>query len=327
MKLSSESGDSKQYHFNLSLNPLFQFNKKIKKRIATQQWNFLNEDNLKSFGSKKSQYQNEIRDNHLDKPLRQIIHVLQNTKNLRRSDIYEIFNASNLESLFSSMLRDTKLNSRDTVHGYKYDFRTCENARVMLEESLNYLLNSTEFKDRKSTIENCKEVREDFKLLSKSQLSKEHQRITMNLSKDEMENFFKQQEKIIIESDKIHDKLDGIIAKVVSITNLPDSIEYKAIGKALEQTREIVLLKLTRINIEPKKTISNKKEYAKLIQEVEDLEEGLKLIKNLENNENKMIELERKLYDEIQYYFSPINSIKNNTEFENYKIEPIGDLS
>ena len=89
----------------------------------------------------------------------------------------------------------------------------------------------------------------------------------------------------------------------------------------------IILLKLTRINIKSKKTTVDKKEFSKLVKEVEEIEEGLKLIQQLENNESKLVKLERKLYDEIQYYFSPINSIKNNTEYEmnqtemNYEFE------
>ena len=61
-----------------------------------------------------------------------------------------------------------------------------------------------------------------------------------------------------------------------------------------------------------------------MFKEVEDLEEGLKLVRNLEENETKMIDLERGLYKEIENYHSPINTIKNSTQ---YQINELGDLS
>ena len=296
------------------------------KSIAPKQEKFLLTTDLRGMKSRNDSTWNptDIRKGvmkNLGNSMKYIHSVLKHTKNLKESEIYEIFNAVNLKSFFGSLLRDNKLNARDTLHGYKYDFRTSENARLMFESSMNYLVNSPEFKDRKSTLNNVKQLSEDFELLSRSQLSKEHELISMKLTKEQNDEYIKQQDKLFKESNIIQNKLDQIIIKCTSITNLPDSIEYDKIGRSLEQTREIILFKLTRINIEPKKTSADKKEYSKLIKEVEDIEEALRLIKKLKQNENKVILLERELYNVIENYFSPINPIKNKTEFEDIRNE------
>jgi len=296
------------------------------KSLSTNQEKFLMSNDFRGMSSKADKKQNptDIRKNimhNLQGSMKSIHQIMKYTKNLKENEIYEIFNAVNLKSFFGSLLRDSKLNASKTNQGFKYDLRTCENARLMLEESLNYLVNSPEFNDRKSTMENCKQIREDFKLLSKSQLSKEHLRIIMNQSKEDEEKYNNKLEKIYDEFIDIQNKLDQVIIKCPSITNLPDSIDHDKIGHALKQTREIILLKLTRINIEPKKTTADKKEYTKLVKEVEVIEEGLKLIKTLKTIEEHLIEQENNLYNEIQYYFSPINPIRDKTEYEKNQTE------
>jgi len=315
--------DQAGFNFNININP-----------VNNTHWSFLTSDSFK--GTNRPRTRKEIKE-QLSKSIRYLHHTLGQTKKLvlekddkngnwknvknGLKDMYDIFNAVNLQSFFSSMLQDIKYNSSIVSKNYKYDFRTSENARLMFESSINYLINSPEFKDRKSTLNNVKQISEDFELLSKSQLSKEHELISMKLTKEQNDEYAKQQDKLFKESNIIQNKLDQIIIKCTSITNLPDSIEYDKIGRSLEQTREIILFKLTRINIEPKKTSADKKEYSKLIKEVEDIEEALRLIKKLKQNENKVILLERELYNVIENYFSPINPIKNKTEFEDIRNE------
>lgn len=244
-----------------------------------------------------------------------------------KKHLYEIFNAVNLESFFGSLLRDTKLNSRDTIQSYKYDFRTSENARLMLEIALNYLLNSPEFEDRESTIENTKQISEDFKLLSRSTLSKERELLEQQLNDKVKEKTAKQIDIQRKEFLKILDKLYDTIIPISSLTNLPDSIDVEDIGKALKETKDKIILELMEVKLTTKNKNALKTTNQNLTNELEKIKEGLILIKSLHEIENKMIKIEKELYNEIKNYFSPINPITDFTISEEIKKEIKRELS
>ncbi len=284
MNLSLESSGKSRYYFNLSLNPLFQFDKKIKKRMASQQWKFLIADNLKSFGSKKSQYQNEIRDNHLDKPFRQLIHVLQNTENLRKSDIYDIFNAQNIQPFLESLLRNTEKNYKEPTQ-LQYDFRTCEIARLMLELSSKYLRESPVFNQVSSVKELSKSLSRDYKVLSKSMLEKENEYQT--ISKEE-------QNKLEAKYFEIEEKVDSYPFE----TSNDLFIEIQQLDFAY-----IELKKLKRTNYMEFNRENRKEAYEKYKKRI-DYE--TKLENNEFRNKTKLILEMRKKYNHISSYFSRI---------------------
>jgi len=197
MKTSVDSLGKPRYCFHLSVNPLFIHDKDPRKKPkTTRQWEFLVADNLKSFGEEKSAVQSNIRDKHLDKPLRQLHHVLQYTKNLRPEDIDEIFNSKNLESSLHCLIKDSKYNTKDDgLIPYKYDLRASEVARLMTVIGLKYLMHSEKFKDNQNTKSNVEAVLSDFALLSESMF--------MDMIKKR-----KEKETLELFSSKLHDRLE-----------------------------------------------------------------------------------------------------------------------
>jgi len=282
MKKTGNSSIKSHYYFNLSLNPLFQYDKKTKKKVASKQWELLMADSLKSFGSKKSQYQNEIRDNHLDKPLRQLTFVLQKTKNLRKSDIYEIFNAYNIQPILESLLRNVEKNYGES-DSIQYDFRTSEIARLMLELSLDYLKNSAMFKEISSVKEISNSLSKDFKILSKSMLEKEDGSQTISEE----------------EQNKISSKYLEIQKKIQSYPTETKIELYLEIQQL--DFEYIELKKLNRKEYMKDNRTKKKEAYDKYKKRV-DFESNLK--NNEYRNESKLrLELNRK-YDHISNYFS-----------------------
>ena len=331
------SSESAKFIVNLDRNPV---NSKKRKN----HWKFLTSEDHRGL-SNPPRTHTEINEALRDSLL-YIHHAMKYTKNLvvkkgknknlipnlvGEKHLYEIFNAHMLESIFYNLIKDTKYNSKQTGHvPYKYDICASEKARMMLEIALDYLLNSPEFKDRQNTIDNAKRVSEDFKLLSRSALSKEREIIEMNLSKEEKEKQIKQHQKLTNESLKLIDQLYKKFEPIMSLGNPPDSIEFNTIEKALEQTRNEIIMEMSRLKIEldvyDKKLSTKGKEdlqheNEKQMRDLNKIEDCLILIEKLQQIEYKMLELERKLYKDIKNYFCPINPITDFTTIEEMKKE------
>ncbi len=222
--------------------------------------------------------------------LKLIYDTLKLTKNLKKDEIYDIFNAQNIQLILETLLRDTRKNYDEPSQG-QYDFRTCEIARLMLELSLKYLKESPAFSQVSSVKELSKSLSKDFRVLSKSMLEKENQYQT--ISKEEQ---------------------DKIEAKYLQIEEKVDSYPFETSAELFIEIQRldfeyIELKKLKRVNYMKHNKVKRKEAYEKY-------QKRLDYETRLEDNEfrNKsMLMLEsRKKYDHISSYFS--------------KIIPLGDI-
>lgn len=311
--------DDADHALHLSVNPLLKYQNKNTK--PTEQWKFLTSESLKNFGTKKSQYQNDIRNNHLAKPLRQIHHVLQHTKNLREQDIYKIFNARTLEVFFRNLLRECKYNSplTNTIrnHGQnKYDFRTAELARLMIEIAIEYYLDSPEFQNNKKFIN----IKDDlYEYLETFSISKLQQDI---VNPTYIETVKEERREKITENNKI---IQNEIVNLFSKINLPIDDENKNSRTAsthvisLIKNRlldlELLELKLKRI----KNTKTRKNEISEIRQEIiekkkilELAEKDLETIQEISEKEHELFENESELMGQLVDFIDIFRPIRYN---------------
>ena len=291
MNISVHNSEDSGYIFHLSVNPFF----KSDKKTSSKQWNFLTSDNLKSFGAKKSQYQNDIRDNHLDKPFRQLHYVLENSKNIRESDISEIFNAVTLDSFFDSLLKNKIYNTTVETSNKvpkQYNVQTSEIARIMVVKGLRYLTQSEKFKDNRETIKNVEAINHDFSLLSESFFYKAIEPIPAEQEKRIQDN--PRLKKTI---KKIKDNLDEIDAKSTISLDYPDNVNDSDFKNSLIEDREKTVKELFAIQnkIEYKKNNKEKKvlleKQNKLRKHLCDLDETLDLFDSKKTLEHALLSL------------------------------------
>src|SRR3989442_5420991 len=119
------------YRFDLDKNPL-----------TKTQNEFLESKDSKEYN--KSQYEITCR-NKLDESLRTITWIFNYCHKLKKSDIYEIFNAKSMEYFVNSLLKNIKGSFYNDE--YIYDFRTSELARLFFLISIDYLKKSPQFKN------------------------------------------------------------------------------------------------------------------------------------------------------------------------------------
>jgi len=170
------SVSNSKYEFNLDRNPL-----------TNNQQDFLKSKDGQGYN--KAQFRDIFRD-RLDESLRHIFWILEYTHNLRKSDIYEIFNAKSFEFVIRSLLRNTDENIPN-MNEYQYDFRTSELARLLFFISIDYLHKSTLFKNENELFDNLvRPLAKNFNLLSESTLQHEDKFKTINT--EEYENLMQE---------------------------------------------------------------------------------------------------------------------------------------
>jgi hypothetical protein len=256
--------------------------------IGKTQREFLQKDDHRGLKN-PTDARNGIMDN-LGKSMRYLHEVMKDTKNLKEEEIYEIFNAQNLESFFVNLIKDTQYNptkqNEDSIPR-KYDFRTSEIARVMLELSLDYLKNSPLYLEVDSVKELSESISKDFKKLSRILLDKEDKYKT--ISKE-------QQEKSTILGREIQDKM--ISPRTSHI--------YSEIQELDFEYNELKELKLERqININRHIRDKRYKEYQKL------LLENTKLKQELPEKIKETSDLQE-VYRHIDSYFSSKKPLNEN---------------
>ena len=228
--------------------------------------------------------------NNLGKSMRYIHEVMKETKNLKENEIYDIFNAQNTELFLVNLLKDVKYNwtkSNENKIPNKYDFRTSEIARMMLELSLEYLQNSQLFLEVHSVRELSKALSRDFKILSKSLLDKEDKYKT--ISKEE-------QEKTSRVSREIEDKI--IYPMTSHIYNEIQELDFE-----YKELKKLQLNRQTKINRYRRNELY--KEYQKLL--IENAKLKQELPKKMEEVSNM-----QEMYRDIDSYFSSKYSLDEN---------------
>lgn len=224
---------------------------------------------------------------NMGKSLMTIHDTLKLTRNLKKNELYEIFNAQNVQLVLESLLRDTKKNY-DTANSPQYDFRTCEIARLMLELSLNYLKKSSMFNEIHSVKEISNSISRDFKALSKSMLEKEDEYQTITEE---------EQEKILLKYSEIEEKADSYpfeTSKELFIEIQRLDFEYKELKKLKRSN----YMKQNRVN--KKETYEKYKKRLDYETKLEDNEYRNKSLLSLEMN---------KIYEHISSYFSRVSPI------------------
>jgi len=121
----------------------------------------------KSLGRESPQVKKDITD-RLDKSIRYLHNILQDTHNLKKDEVYDRINAQTL--------RDFLVNSMKKEYSPVYDFRTVELARTLFEISKQYLeqnpilrVHNQLQEDTKRSLQN---ISESFYILAKSALEK-----------------------------------------------------------------------------------------------------------------------------------------------------------
>jgi len=222
VNLSLNSIQKHHFRFNLSRNPL-----------SPQQTEFLRTDKqkLEDEGWKLGSYQSGFRTS-LEHSLQHITWILNNTQNLRKNEVYEIFNAKSMEYVLSNLLR------KDGHLDYQYDFRTSELARMSFEMMLDYLLQFPQFKDQKEIIKNLvKALSGYFEILSRSTLSLEDNEKTISreeqernedyLKKHDYRNEFKQLKQEIQELYLELFKLEKRKESNIILESIKEQIQFK----------------------------------------------------------------------------------------------------
>lgn len=247
--------------------------------------------------------------NNLGKSLRQIHETMKHQKHLDQEELYEIFNAVNLEPLFDNLVKKTRKGTTfidddkstitlSTKHN-NYDFRSAEIARMMFETSMDYLLNSLIFKNMKNVKENINKVSDDFKVLSMAMLEKNQPNIKNLIGKDK-ESYQKTMSDI--------DKLSNVEEK------LHNELHKLGIFSSGENSKKIYM---DLINLRNEIT----SEIVKLQHEIDEIKKKQKKSPNdkieLETSELFIQEL-RKGFDKIDTAISKVEKL-NAVEFELYK--------
>jgi len=99
--------------------------------------------------------------------------MLSLTHNLRREDLYDVFNAKTLDDFFKNLLINCE---QDKRHPIDFDYRlsVCEIGHVMLKWAMKYLKSSPQFRGNKNTLENIERILNDFESLSISLFIKDN---------------------------------------------------------------------------------------------------------------------------------------------------------
>ena len=236
-----------------------------------------------------SDTRNSIMSN-LGKSMRYIHEIMKDTKNLKKDEIYEIFNAQNLESFLVNLLKDSQYNTtkqNEDKISKKYDFRTSEIARVMLELSLDYLINSPLYSEIHSVKEVSGTLSRDFKTLSRSLLNKEDKYKT--ISKE-------QQEKSLIIREEITEKILNPMTS--HLFNEIQELDFE-----YNELKKLNLIRQAKINRERRK--EKYKEYQQLLIDDAKLKQELPVkIKNISNLQET--------FRHIDSYFSSKKSLEEN---------------
>jgi len=220
---------------------------------------------------------------------REIYWILSLTHNLRREDLYDVFNAKTLDGFFKNLLIDCE---QDKRHPVDFDYRTmtCEIAHVMLKWSVNYLKSSPQFRSNKNTLENIERISNDFESLSMSLFMKEP---LQELSIDDKKKSHKLFNDWSVLKGMLHDDYPEI----------KDALNLNA--KRMNQ----IVTQLTRLRIlidntkSSKSTTSHQKEYKELFKKFESINEDYYTLQQLESREKESNKIERKRYEKLEKYF------------------------
>jgi len=185
----------------------------------------------------------------LAKNYRYVYEVMQKTKNLNKDNLYEIFNASTLESFLKSLIRDPSIDA----HRYKYnqyDFRTSEIVRLNFEIISDYLVNSPNFKGNENIEKQIKELREHFKSLSNSMLDKEDKYASMSKEK---------QDKIIEKIEKLSPAEDLVNVHEYNYKKIKQNLDEKR-NEFIDVESAIIICKESKSSKSLKKQIKEMEE-------------------------------------------------------------------
>lgn len=260
--------------------------------------------------SNKSQARIDI-NKHIEKSILFLHHILNDTKSLDRTKVYDEINANSLNEIFQNSLK-IKSNKR-----FVYDFRSVELARLMFEISSRFISSSPQLLDNKFLKEDLEKVSQYFITLSKSVLQ---QHAYEKISKDKEEQTIKR-----IRNTEL--KIQNLIDKSKKLTEIQNEIR-KLLGKKQEMINktefhksEINRLRFTDNNLSNQTGLNqnlielNKISMININKKISILEE--RFLKNSQLCD--LIELKKKQekillkFEDLKSYFCPINPLK---EFE-----------
>lgn len=263
---------------------------------------FLKSNDLRGFSSKMSirnpsRTRSDIMKN-MGKSLKLIHSTLRYPKNLKTKEIYDIFNAQNLQFILESLVRVEKYNEFQ----HQYDFRTSEIARLMLEISLEYLKHSPIFKDVQSIKEVSNSLSRDFRTLSYSLLMKEEPDVKVIESNKE-------------KSFKVFNEISGFDGML----NEEYPLNVDTAIKLNKEKLADIITEISRIKIiidTSKQSKSLDKQYVELLDEFEKINNDYLILKQIKFREIEEDELEREAYAHLAKYFSNINPLKIENMWE-----------
>lgn len=267
---------------------------------------FLQSNDHRGFSSKigitnPSRTRNDIMKN-MGKSLKLIHNTLRYSKNLKTKEIYDIFNAQNLQFILESLMRVEKYNEFQ----YQYDFRTSEIARLMLEISLEYLKHSPIFKDVQSIKEVSNSLSRDARTLSYSLLMKEEPDVKVIESNKE-------------KSFKVFNEISGFIGMLneeypLNVDTAIKLNKEKLADIVTEISRIKILIDTSKQNKKLSKSLD--KQYVELMDEFEKINNDYLILKQIKLRDNEMNELDSEPYAHLTKYFSNINPLKIQNMWE-----------
>jgi len=283
--------------------------------LSKNQRTFLTTDNLRGMDNQKDT-RNKLM-HKLKTSMRNVHELMKITKNLKEDELYRIFNAPNLELFFLNLLKDSRYNSikNNQQLKKKYDIRTSEVARVMVEVGLNYLTQSDKFKDNEKTLENVDNIINDFRFLSSTLFSEE----TKESKKQETREIF---------SSPLWNKIEKKIKMIEEKSPIPidEFMDIEELKKTLVDDRPEILNELVAVQNKIEFNKNNHSEKKKLLKvqsnyrkNLDETDRTLELINDKEILEYVKLALFINPHQNLELYLSSLKPITAKKMIEDSK--------